>query len=101
MSEFGVPTMTDAELSDWETKLRDDELFDRHHKGTQTIRLYHYIADYVAVHGYGPTLREMAAAMGLKSFNTAHHHLRRLREFGLVTWTPGAARTVRVTGRVA
>lgn len=53
------------------------------------IRIYH------AEHGYGPSHKEIAAAVGLASTSTVSHHLHRLRDEGLVTWTEGLQRTLR------
>lgn len=96
MSDIGTPTMSGAEISDWETKVRAGHFRSEAVRGN-TIVLFRYISDYIASHEYGPTLREMADALDT-SFSTANYHLLKLREFGLVDWTPGAARTVRVTG---
>lgn len=96
MSDIGTPTMSGAELSDWETKVRAGHFTSEPAKG-KTLELYRFISDYISTHDYGPTLRQMAVGIDV-SFSTANYHLLKLKGLGLVTWTPGAARTVRVTG---
>ena len=41
-------------------------------------RIYDYILDYTADNGYPPSVREIAAAVGLKSPSTVHFHLKGL-----------------------
>lgn len=44
-----------------------------------------------------PTVRSVGAAVGLRSVNTVHRYLYRLRSAGLVTWEPGRKGTLRAT----
>jgi SOS-response transcriptional repressor LexA len=46
---------------------------------------------------HGPTLREIAAAMGIRSPNGVKGHLERLEEKGVVERKPGIARGVILT----
>lgn len=46
--------------------------------------LRHFITD----RGYGPTLREIAEAIGVKSVSTAHFHLERLVDKGFISRGP-------------
>lgn len=59
-------------------------------------QIMHAVAEHVNRHGYGPTLRELAAAVGLRSPDTVAHHLRGLVDRGLVTKAPGKARALGV-----
>ena len=34
-----------------------------------------YIRKYIVIHGYAPTLEEMAAKLGVRSITTIHEHL--------------------------
>jgi len=52
------------------------------------------VEDHVRQHGYGPSLRELAAAVGLRSPDTVAYHLRGLVDRGLVTKAPGRARAL-------
>lgn len=54
------------------------------------------IAAYSEAHGYAPTVRELAGAVGLRSTNTVWSHLLYLRQLGRVTWQEGAGRTLRL-----
>jgi len=49
--------------------------------------------------GYAPTIRELAAELGIASTNGVGDHLDRARRLGLVTWEPGLDRTLRVLAR--
>jgi repressor LexA len=44
--------------------------------------------------GYPPTVRELGDAVGLSSTSSVLHHLRVLREQGLITRAPGSARAL-------
>jgi SOS-response transcriptional repressor LexA len=57
------------------------------------------IREYQGAHGYSPTLREMARAIG-RGTTATHTRLARLRREGLVEWSEGANRTLRVVGSV-
>jgi repressor LexA len=46
--------------------------------------------------GYSPTVRELAAELGLRSPAPLHRYLERLRDEGKVSWETGKARTLRV-----
>lgn len=46
--------------------------------------------------GVPPTIREIAAEFDIRSPNGVMCHLRSLRKLGLLDWTPGAARSLRV-----
>ena len=41
-------------------------------------KIYDYILDFTAEHGYPPSVREIGAAVGLKSPSTVHFHLKGL-----------------------
>ena len=55
-----------------------------------------YIEDFITEHGYGPSVREIARAMGLASTSAVHHWLRKLREAGRLDWSEHQARTLSV-----
>jgi predicted MarR family transcription regulator len=42
-------------------------------------------------------VRDLRAAVGLRSINTVDYHKGKLRDKGLVTWTPGRAATLELT----
>jgi len=48
-------------------------------------------------HLYGPTVREIAAAMGIASVNGVQGHLAALEKKGVVRRTPGVARGIELT----
>jgi len=48
-------------------------------------------------HLYGPTVREIAAAMGIASVNGVQGHLDALEKKGVLRRTPGIARGIELT----
>ena len=63
-------------------------------------RILEAIQLYIRQHQYPPSVREIAAMVGLASTATVHRHLRRLREKGLIEWEPSSPRTLRVKNHV-
>ena len=59
-----------------------------------------WINEYIAAHGFSPTIRELVRAFGFKSTNGAVCHLQPLRTKGYVTWLDGSPRTLRVIKEV-
>lgn len=57
-------------------------------------RIYDYILDYTADNGYPPSVREIAAAVGLKSPSTVHFHLKALEEAGVINRGTGKTRAI-------
>lgn len=58
----------------------------------QTI--YDYLIQFSAEHGYPPSVREIAVAVGLKSPSTVHFHLKALEEAGAITRAGGKTRAI-------
>ena len=57
-------------------------------------RVYDYIAESIAEHGYAPSVREVGEALGLKSPSTAHFHIKHLQEMGLIEKSAGKGRAI-------
>ena len=57
-------------------------------------RIYDYIVDFTAEQGYPPSVREIAAAVGLKSPSTVHFHLKALEEAGVICRGSGKTRAI-------
>lgn len=53
-------------------------------KTQMTERIYEYLQEIIPAQGYAPSVREIGAAVGLKSPSTVHFHLKRLQEQGLI-----------------
>ena len=53
-------------------------------KTRMTERIYEYLQEIIPTPGYAPSVREICAAVGLKSPSTVHFHLKRLQEQGLI-----------------
>jgi SOS-response transcriptional repressor LexA len=56
-----------------------------------------WIGCHLAEQRYGPTVREIGQAHGLTS-SGVHCHLRALKAKGCITWVPGQARSISITG---
>ena len=60
-------------------------------------QIYDYILAFANEHGYPPSVREIAQAVGLKSPATVHFHLKGLREAGCITQAEGKTRAITIT----
>ncbi len=56
-----------------------------------------FVGRFVAEHGYSPSVREIAAACGVKSPSVAEFHVERLARDGRISRRPGIARSIRLT----
>ena len=61
-------------------------------------KIVEYIRAHVEENGYPPTFREIAQSVGLKSTSTVDHHLRRLRELGVLQYEDGRFRALQLLG---
>ncbi len=57
-------------------------------------QIYDYIVSYSDEHGYPPSVREIAAAVGLKSPSTVHFHMKALEEAGAIQKSAGKTRAI-------
>ena len=57
-------------------------------------RIYDFIQVFTAQHGYPPSVREIGAAVGLKSPSTVHFHLKGLEEAGMIVKAEGKTRAI-------
>ncbi len=56
--------------------------------------IYDYLLKFTAENGYPPSVREIAAAVGLKSPSTVHFHLKALEEAGAINRDSGKTRAI-------
>ena len=61
-------------------------------------QIYDFISSFADEHGYPPSVREIGAAVGLKSPSTVHFHLKGLREAGYITQAEGKTRAISIVG---
>ena len=66
---------------------------------TTTDNVLHFIRTQAAKQEY-PTLREIMAAEGIASTSVVLYHVRKLAAAGLITYTPGLHRSIRITGEI-
>ena len=57
-------------------------------------QIYDYILAFTSENGYPPSVREIAAAVGLKSPSTAHFHMKGLEEAGMIVKAEGKTRAI-------
>ena len=62
--------------------------------------LLELIRAYIADHGYGPSVRELGQAAGLRSTATVQYHLRALAEEGRIVLEPGKKRAISLPKQV-
>ncbi|MGH7998969.1 MAG: transcriptional repressor LexA [Brasilonema sp.] len=58
--------------------------------------LYEWLAEYIRVHQYSPSIRQMMQAMNLKSPAPIQSRLEHLRNKRYIEWNEGKARTIRI-----
>ena len=61
-------------------------------------QIYEYLKQFQRDHGYPPSVREIGAAVGLKSASTVHGYLRCLEERGLIARQPDKRRALDIIG---
>lgn len=54
-----------------------------------------WITGFIDVHGYSPTLRQIAFAFNAKTASAIQPHLNALRRKGRINWVDGQSRTIR------
>jgi len=59
-----------------------------------------WISGFIDVHGFSPTIREIANGFGW-TVNGAMCHLRPMRKKSVISWVDGHSRTIRVIGGAA
>lgn len=59
--------------------------------------IYEFIVAFTEQHGYGPSVRDIATGVGVKSTNTANYWKVKLRKEGLIDYQPGISRSIVVT----
>jgi len=69
----------------------------RNKMGNQQQRILDYIKTNLKEKGYPPSVREICAAMGLKSTSTVHTHLSKLEALGEIRRDPSKPRAIDVT----
>ena len=60
--------------------------------------IYEFILAFTSEHGYPPSVREIGAAVGLKSPSTVHFHMKGLEEAGVIAKAEGKTRAISLPG---
>lgn len=61
-------------------------------------QIYDFILAFTNEHGYPPSVREIGAAVGLKSPSTVHFHMKGLEEAGAIVKAEGKTRAISLPG---
>ena len=61
-------------------------------------QIYDFILEFTNRHGYPPSVREIGAAVGLKSPSTVHFHMKGLEEAGVIVKAEGKTRAITLPG---
>ena len=69
--------------------------------GKSQQAVYSFICDYIRQRSFPPTVREICAAVGLKSTSTVHMHLKSLEKKGYITLDPAKQRTIALVNHPA
>ena len=59
--------------------------------------IWDYLEDYIAAHGYAPTLEEIGEHFGLSSLATVHKHLSNLERKGVIARKWNLSRAIEIT----
>lgn len=59
-------------------------------------KIFDYLVAQIQKQGYPPSVREIGAAVGLRSPSTVHFHLKRLEEAGFISKSAGKGRAITV-----
>lgn len=54
------------------------------------------IGEYIKIHGYAPSFREIAEIVNLASVSTVYGHLENLKRKGYISWEPTQPRTLQI-----
>lgn len=60
-----------------------------------------FLKQYIDTHGFAPTLKQIANAIGVSSLATVHEHLQALEKKGLIKKKEGASRGIELTENIA
>lgn len=63
---------------------------------TMRDRVFMFVANFAAEHGYAPSMREIGRGVGLSSTSSVSKHIDALEADGRLRSTPGIARSYRV-----
>lgn len=61
--------------------------------------IYEFIANHITSVGYAPTIREIAAGVGLSSSSTVQGHIDKLEKDGRITRLKDRSRTIQIVTR--
>lgn len=64
---------------------------------TKQEEIYNFLKSYTEAKGYPPSVREICAAVDLKSTSTVHGHLARLEKKGFIKRDPSKPRALEIT----
>ncbi len=60
-------------------------------------RVLSFLEEYIAEHGYAPSVRDIGASLGFRSTSTVHQYLKDLQDEGMITYADGKRRAISLT----
>jgi len=69
-------------------------LISEYEDNTKVSEVYEYILNHYKSFGYGPTVREIAGAVGLNSTSTVQYHLKTLEKYKCISKRNNSGRTI-------
>ena len=60
------------------------------------LQIYGYIKTQISENKYSPLMKEITAAVGLKSISTVHGHLERVRDIIYIDFVHSSPRTLQI-----
>ena len=64
------------------------------------IEIFEFIKEQQLLKGYPPSVREICAAVGLKSTSTVHGHLNKLEKLGYIRRDPTKPRAIEILSNI-
>ncbi|MEB3328107.1 MAG: transcriptional repressor LexA [Candidatus Sericytochromatia bacterium] len=65
-------------------------------RASRQDEVHAFIVRHVRENGYAPSIREICAALGLRSTSTVHYHLTALARRGIIQWEGGKNRAIKL-----
>lgn len=63
---------------------------------SNTKIVYDFLAEYIKEKGYAPSYREICEGTGIKSTNSVHYQMHKLKKMGVISFVDNCPRTVKI-----
>ena len=75
---------------------KDEKMYLQNELNEKEKRLFRYLCDNINENGYSPSIRDICAALGIKSTSTVHMYLDKLEKKGYISKKSGKGRTIKI-----